>query len=62
MPRPDRTRLPRWRHFNLVRRKAQDELVVRVGVQKPTLGCDGEGRLPVRVAPDAVHAEGLSGH
>lgn len=46
----------------LMRRKADDELIVCVRVEKPLLGQDGEGRLLVRAALDAVRAVGLSGH
>lgn len=47
---------------HLVRGKAKDELVVRVGAEGAPLGGHGEGRLPVGVAFDPVRAVGLSGH
>lgn len=48
--------------MNLMRRKAQDELVVCVGAENPLPGHDGEGGLLVGVALDAVHAEEFSRH
>lgn len=59
MTRPHVT--TKMHHPNLVRGEAQDELVARVGAEDAPLGCDGEGRLLVRVVLDAVRAVGLSG-
>lgn len=50
----------RW--DDLMGRKAQDELLVRVGREHALFWNDGEGRLPVRVALDAVWAGRLSRH
>lgn len=47
---------------DLIGRKAQDELVVRVALKDALLGNDGEGRLPVGVALDAVCTVRLSRH
>lgn len=45
-----------------MRREAQHELVVRVGVENARLGRDGEGCLLVGVVRDAVHGVAPPGH